>query len=310
MVGSGLGAKRGVLFKDAVALEQAAGLDTVVFDKTGTLTRGEPQVVAVATADGVSKDELLRLVAAAEGDSEHPLARAIVNAAKSRGLPVPAADGFTAVPGAGAIATVDGKRLAVGNGRLLDREHVAPGGLTDRAAALTAEGRTVVQVAIDGRAAAVIAIADAPRDSARGAVSALRQLGVRTVMLTGDNRVTAGRVAAEVGIGGVIAEVLPGDKEAKVSELQRQGRSAASVPGRGRGGTPGCAFLRRGAHGVGDVAAQVVELTGERRFGPASRLPDGGASDRRDAMASRASPCGEDHDDRWAHRSSLVYSSS
>ncbi|MGI8446801.1 MAG: heavy metal translocating P-type ATPase [Streptosporangiaceae bacterium] len=124
MVGSGLGARRGILFKNAAALEQAAGVDTVIFDKTGTLTRGEPEVVAVATADGISEDELLRLVAAAEGDSEHPLARAIVSAAKSRGLEIPPAAGFTAVPGAGAVATVDGKRLAAGNQRLLDREHI------------------------------------------------------------------------------------------------------------------------------------------------------------------------------------------
>jgi Cu2+-exporting ATPase len=162
MVGSGLGARRGILFKNAVALEQAAGLDTIVFDKTGTLTRGEPEVVAMATADGVSEQELLRLVAGAEGNSEHPLARAIVNAAKSRGLPVPEAAGFTAIPGAGAIATVEGKRVAAGNGRLLDGEHVTLGGLSERAAALTTQGQTVVQVAIDGRAAGVIAIADAP----------------------------------------------------------------------------------------------------------------------------------------------------
>src|SRR5690348_11959362 len=119
---------------------------------------------------------------------------------------------FTAVPGAGAIATVEGKRVAVGNGRLLDGEDVRLGGLSERAAAFTAEGRTVVQAAIDGHAAGVIAIADAPRGTAAAAVSALHQLGLRTVMLTGDNRVTAGRVAAEVGIEEVIAEVLPGDK--------------------------------------------------------------------------------------------------
>jgi Cu2+-exporting ATPase len=261
MVGSGLGAKRGILFKNAIALEQAAGLDTVVFDKTGTLTRGEPQVVAVATTGALGEDELLRLVAAAEGDSEHPLAQAIVTAAKSRGLPIPAANGFTAVPGAGAIATVEGKRLAIGNGRLLDREHVAPGGLTERATALAAEGRTAVQVAIDGRAAGVIAIADAPRDSAKAAVSALRQLGVRTVMLTGDNRVTAGRVAVEVGIDEVIAEVLPGDKAAKVSQLQRQGRKVAMV-GDGVNDAPALAQADVGiAIGAGtDVAVETADV--------------------------------------------------
>jgi P-type Cu2+ transporter len=261
MVGSGLGAKRGILFKNAVALEQAAGLDTIVFDKTGTLTRGEPEVVAVATADGVSEDELLRLVAAAEGDSEHPLAQAIVNAAKSRGLPVSQVAGFTAVPGAGAIATVDGKRVAVGNGRLLDREHVPPAGLAERAAALTAQGQTVVQAAVDGHAAGVIAIADAPRDTAKAAVSALHKLGLRTVMLTGDNRVTAGRVAAEVGIEEVIAEVLPGDKAAKVAQLQRQGRKVAMV-GDGVNDAPALAQADVGiAIGAGtDVAVETADV--------------------------------------------------
>jgi P-type Cu2+ transporter len=261
MVGSGLGAKRGILFKNAVALEQAAGLDTIVFDKTGTLTRGEPEVVAVATADGLSEDELLRLVAAAEGDSEHSLAQAIVNAAKSRGLPVPAAAGFTAVPGAGAIATVEGKRVAVGNGRLLDREHVTLGGLSERAAALTAQGQTVVQAAVDGQAAGVIAIADAPRDTAKAAVSALHEMGLRAAMLTGDNRVTAARVAAEVGIDEVIAEVLPGDKAARVAQLQREGRKVAMV-GDGINDAPALAQADVGiAIGAGtDVAVETADV--------------------------------------------------
>jgi Cu2+-exporting ATPase len=261
MVGSGLGAKRGILFKNAVALEQAAGLDTIVFDKTWTLTRGEPEVVAVATAGGLSEDELLRLVAAAEGDSEHPLAQAIVNAAKSRRLPVPQAAGFTAVPGAGAIATVEGKRVAIGNGRLLDREHVRLGGLSERAAALTAQGQTIVQVAIDGHAADVIAIADVPRETAKAAVSALHELGLRTVMLTGDNRVTAGRVAAEVGIEEVIGEVLPGDKAARISQLQRQGRKVAMV-GDGVNDAPALAQADVGiAIGAGtDVAVETADV--------------------------------------------------
>ena len=151
MVGTGLGARRGILFKNASALEQAVTLDTVVFDKTGTLTRGEPEVVEVATADGVSEQDLLRLVAGVEGDSEHPLAQAIVNAARKRGLPTPAAQDFQAVPGHGATATVEGHRLALGNARLLDREHVSLDGLTERAATLAGEGPTTVEVALDGR---------------------------------------------------------------------------------------------------------------------------------------------------------------
>jgi Cu2+-exporting ATPase len=171
MVGTSLGSRRGILFKQANALEQAATLDTVVFDKTGTLTRGDPEVVAVATADGIAaEDELLRLVAAAERDSEHPLARAIVRAAEERGIRRPSAEAFEAVPGYGAIATVEGKRLLIGTARLLDREHVPLNGLATSAAELTGLGRTTVQVALDGRAAGVIALADAPRSTATQAV--------------------------------------------------------------------------------------------------------------------------------------------
>jgi Cu2+-exporting ATPase len=220
MVGTGLGSQRGILFKNATALEQAATLDTVVFDKTGTLTRGEPQVVDIATADGIGEDDLLRLVAAVEGDSEHPLAQAIVNAARQRGLPTPSISAFRAIPGQGATATVEGHRLAVGNARLLDGEHVSLDGLAERAADLAGQGRTTVQVALDGKAAGVIAIADAPRETAQAAVAALSKLGVRAVMLTGDSHATAKRVAAAVGIDEVIAEVLPQDKAAKIKELQ------------------------------------------------------------------------------------------
>jgi P-type Cu2+ transporter len=229
MVGSGLGARRGILFKSAIALERVSGLDTVVFDKTGTLTRGEPEVVAVETADGVEEATLLRLVAAVERDSEHPLAQAIVNAAAARGLQPPPADSFEAIPGEGAIAIVEGRRLAVGNARLLAREHVSLDGLSAAAEWLAGQGRTTIQVGLDGRAAGVIAIADAVRDGSKDAVAALHQLGVRTVMLTGDSRATAERVAAEIGIDHVIAEVLPADKASTVAELQQQGRTVAMV---------------------------------------------------------------------------------
>jgi len=261
MVGTGLGAKRGILFKNAVALEQSTSLDTVVFDKTGTLTRGEPEVVEIATADAVSEGDLLRLVAAAEGDSEHPLAQAIVNAARQRGLDSPPVQNFEAVPGHGAIATVEGKRLAVGNARLLEREQVTLDGLADRAAQLAGQGRTTVQVALDGQAAGVIAIADAPRATAKAAVAALRELGVRAVMLTGDSQATAERVAAEVGIDEVIAEVLPQDKSAKVAELQHQGRRVAMV-GDGVNDAPALAQADVGiAIGAGtDVAVETADV--------------------------------------------------
>ncbi len=261
MVGTGLGARHGILFKNAVALEQAATLDTIVLDKTGTLTRGEPEVVAVATADGVEEDGLLRLVAGAERESEHPLAEAIVKAAEKRGLTAPKAKSFEAVPGHGALAVVEATRLAIGNARLLEREGIALGGLAGQSAALAGEGRTVVHVAVDGRAAALLAIADAPRDTAVEAVAALEALGVRPVMLTGDDRVTAERIAAEVGIEEVLAEVLPADKAAKVAELQREGRKVAMV-GDGVNDAPALAQAEVGiAIGAGtEVAIETADV--------------------------------------------------
>jgi Cu2+-exporting ATPase len=261
MVGSGLGAKRGILVKNAGALERAAALDTVVFDKTGTLTRGEPEVLEIATADGVGEQELLRLVAAAETDSEHPLAQAIVSAARQRGLQPPPVEDFQAVPGHGATATVEGHRLAVGNARLLEREQVSLDGLADRAAKLAGQGRTTVTVALDGKAAGVIAIADSPRDTAKAAVAAIRELGIRAVMLTGDSQATAQRVAAEVGIEEVIAEVLPQNKAARVKELQEQGRTVAMV-GDGVNDAPALAQADLGiAIGAGtDVAIETANV--------------------------------------------------
>ena len=261
MVGTGLGARRGILFKNAIAIEQSARLDTVVLDKTGTLTRGEPEVVAIASVDGGDEDGLLRLVAAVERESEHPLAEAIVRAAEARGLEPPRAEGFEAVAGHGALATVEGRRLAVGNARLFRRQEVPLDGLAERASALAGEGRTVVHVAIDGRAAGLIAIADAPRETAVEAVAALKELGVRPVMLTGDNQATAERIAAEVGIEEVLAEVLPGDKAAKVAELQRQGRKVAMV-GDGVNDAPALAQADVGiAIGAGtDVAIETADV--------------------------------------------------
>ena len=260
MVGTGLGAQRGILFKHALALEEAASLDTVVLDKTGTLTRGEPEVVAIATTDGMAEDEVLRLVAAAERESEHPLAKAIVKAAQERGLEPPPVETFEAVPGHGAVATVEGRHLAVGNARLLDREGISLDGLAERAAELAGEGRTAIQVALDGRAVAVVAIADAPRETAADAIRALKELGVRPVMLSGDSRATAERVAAELGIEEVIAEVLPADKAARVKELQANGRKVAMV-GDGVNDAPALAQADVGiAIGAGtDVAVETAD---------------------------------------------------
>jgi Cu2+-exporting ATPase len=260
MVGTGLGAQRGILFKNAIAIEQSARLDTVVLDKTGTLTRGEPEVVAIA-ADGFGEEQLLRLVGAVERESEHPLAEAIVQAAKDRNVPLPPAERFEAVAGHGAVATVEGRRVLVGNRRLLEREGISLNGLTTRADEMAGAGRTVVHVAVDGAAAGLIAIADAARESAAEAVRALKELDIRPVMLTGDNHQTAERIAAELGIDEVLAEVLPADKAAKVSELQAQGRSVAMV-GDGVNDAPALAQADVGiAIGAGtDVAIETADI--------------------------------------------------
>jgi Cu2+-exporting ATPase len=261
MVGTGLGAKRGILFKNAVALEQVAALDTVVLDKTGTLTKGEPEVVAVIAADELDERELLRAAAAVERESEHPLAEAVVRAAGERGLDAPQASAFEAVAGHGAIATVEGHRVALGNVRLLEREHVSLDGLAERARELAGEGRTVVHVARDGKAAGLVAIADAPRETAAEAITALTEIGIRPVMLTGDNRQTAERIARELGIEEVIAEVLPEEKTEKVKELQRQGRKVAMV-GDGVNDAPALAQADVGvAIGAGtDVAIETADV--------------------------------------------------
>jgi P-type Cu2+ transporter len=253
MVGMGLGARRGILVKNAVALEQTARIDTAVFDKTGTLTAGEPSVVGVITAGEAGEDDLLRLVAAVERESEHPLAQAIVAEARDRGIDVPPAEAFESVPGHGALARVDGRRVSVGNARLMRREGVAEHELEGRAGDMAREGRTVVLVAVDGTAAGAIALADAARPGAADAV--------RAGMLTGDNRATAARVAGEVGIEEVLAEVLPGDKATTVAGLQAQGRRVAMV-GDGVNDAPALAQADVGiAIGTGtDVAVETADI--------------------------------------------------
>jgi Cu2+-exporting ATPase len=261
MVGSSLGAKRGILFKHALALERGAAIDTVVFDKTGTLTRGEPQVVTIAVAPGQNEVALLAAVASAERESEHPLATAIVKAASERGVTLTTPQTFEAVPGHGVLATVDGQRVAIGTHRLIERTGAAVDGLAERATELAGEGRTVVEVALDDDLAGVIAIADAPRETAAEAVRALRELGVSSVMLTGDSQATARRIADQVGIDEVIAEVLPADKAAKVKELQAEGRKVAMV-GDGVNDAPALAQADVGiAIGAGtDVAVETADI--------------------------------------------------
>lgn len=261
MVGSGLGAKRGILFKNATAIEAAARIDTVVLDKTGTLTRGEPEVTEVVLAPGVDEHRLLALVAAVERESEHPLARAVAEHADHTGVPTLRATGFANVAGHGAVAEVDCHRVVVGNRRLMDREGLDLAGLADQREAITSGGRTAVLVAVDGAASAVIGLADAARATSKAAVAALHEAGARVVMLTGDNEATARRIADQLGIDDVIAEVLPEDKAAQVAELQRHGRRVAHV-GDGVNDAPALAAADVGiAIGAGtDVAIETADV--------------------------------------------------
>lgn len=261
MVGTGLGAKRGVLFKNAMSLETSARVQTVVMDKTGTLTKGEPEVTDVITNATTPEDELIRLIAAVERESEHPLAEAVVRYAEAKELATERAEGFENVPGHGAIAQVSGHRVVVGNRRLAEREGIDLADLAGQRDRLATTGRTVVIAAIDGRAAGLIGIADAPRETSATAVRELHALGVEVAMLTGDNQATAERIAEQLGIDTVIAEVLPGDKAAKIAELQAQGRSVAMV-GDGINDAPALAQADLGiAIGAGtDVAIETADL--------------------------------------------------
>jgi len=260
MVGTGLGARRGVLFKNAMALEAAAHIDTVVMDKTGTLTKGEPEVTDVI-ADGIDEARLLALVAAVERESEHPLAKAIVTEAERRSAPTLRAEDFESIPGHGALATVDGQRVVVGNRRLMERDGIDLGELAARRTELAEGGRTAVIVAVDGRAAGLVGMADAARPTAAAAVAELRRLGAEVVMLTGDNEATARRIGSLLGVTTVIAEVLPGDKASKIAELQAQGRKVAMV-GDGVNDAPALAQADIGvAIGAGtDVAIETADI--------------------------------------------------
>ena len=260
MVGTGLGAKRGILFKNAAAIEAAARVGIVVMDKTGTLTKGEPEVTELHT-DGLSEIEVLALAAGVERDSEHPLAEAIVRRAEQIGAARLSVSDFESVPGQGAIALVDGHHVAVGNSRLMEREKVSLNGLVDRRDEMEMVGRTVVMVAVDGHASAVIGISDAPRPTAKAAVETLQQQGVEVVMLTGDNRATAERIARELGIREVIAEVLPADKASQIAELQRAKKKVAMV-GDGVNDAPALAQADLGiAIGAGtDVAIETADV--------------------------------------------------
>ncbi|TJW50827.1 MAG: copper-translocating P-type ATPase [Mesorhizobium sp.] len=226
MVGTGLGASNGILFKNAAALEEATKLNVIVFDKTGTLTMGQPKVVEIVPVAGVSPDEVLQVAAAVDQGSDHPLAVAIVERAKD--LKLPKVSGFLNIEGKGASAVV-GSPVFLGNRRLMDEQKIDLLTLGERAETLKGEGRTVIHVARSGKLLGLIAIADTPRPTAIATIAKLHEQGVRVAMLTGDNAGTAKRIADMLGIDIVLAEVLPGQKADKIKELQGQGLKVGMV---------------------------------------------------------------------------------
>ena len=262
MVGTGLGATRGVLVRDGAAIQALDGADTLVFDKTGTLTRGEPRVAEIRTLGNAAEVELLRLAAAVEKGSEHPLSRAIVGAAQERDLSLPPARGVEAIVGRGVRGEVDGKTVLIGNLRLLREAGIAETGAEDLVAALQHEARTVVLVGMGETLLGAIALEDAVRDDAPDTIGALHELGFRTVMLTGDTDVAARVVASAVGITEYRSGLLPADKVEAVRELQAGGASVAFV-GDGINDAPALKIADVGlAVGTGtDIAIEAADIT-------------------------------------------------
>jgi Cu+-exporting ATPase len=262
MVATGKGAGAGVLFRNAEAIEVLRKVDTLVMDKTGTLTEGKPRLVSLQPAAGWSEGDLLRLAASLERGSEHPLAAAIVGGAEERGAVLAAASDFQSVTGQGVKGFVEGRQVALGNRALMDGLGIDLGDLPARADQLRQDGQTVMLVAVDGRPAGLLGVADPVKESAAEAVRRLRDLGLRLVMLTGDNRTTAEAVARQVGIDEVIAEVLPDAKAEAVKRLQKEGRVVA-MAGDGVNDAPALAQAEVGiAMGTGtDVAMESAGVT-------------------------------------------------
>ena len=262
MVGVGKGAGAGVLIRSAEALERMEKVSVLVFDKTGTLTEGRPRVVAVVPAEGLAEAEVLTLAAALERSSEHPLAAAVLAAARERGLAPPDAAGFASVTGKGVTGTVGGRPVALGNAALMAGLGVDPGGLAARADALRADGATALFLAADGKAAGVLAIADPVKPTTPAALAALKADGIRIVMLTGDHRATAEAVAKRLGIDEVQAEVLPEDKHRIVRRLRAEG-GVVAMAGDGVNDAPALAEADVGiAMGTGtEVAMQSAGVT-------------------------------------------------
>ena len=262
MVGIGKGARFGILVKNAEALQRLEKVDTLVVDKTGTLTYGKPSVEKIIVAEGFTSDEVLRLAAGVERASEHPLAGAIVAAAHERQVVIPEVSDFSAQTGSGAIGIVADRRVVLGTAKLLKEKGIDAEALCVQAANLRRDGATAIYVAIDGRLAAVISIADQVKDSTPGALEALRKSGIRIVMLTGDNLTTAEAVARKLGIDKVEAELLPEQKAVVVQRLRSDGRIVA-MAGDGVNDAPALAAADVGiAMGPGaDVAIESAGIT-------------------------------------------------
>ena len=262
MVGVGKGAQAGVLIKNAEALERFAAVDTIVVDKTGTLTEGKPALVAVEPAAGQDENELLTLTASLERSSAHPLAHAIIAGAEARSLDLLPVDGFESVSGKGVVGQIEGRRVAIGNAALMQVEGADRPDIADAAGRYRDEGATVMFVAIDGRFAGLVAVADPIKPTTAPAVELLHKEGLRVIMLTGDNRRTAEAVARKLGIDEVIADVLPQDKDAVIDRLKREGRVVA-MAGDGVNDAPALARADIGiAMGTGaDVAMESAGVT-------------------------------------------------
>jgi Cu+-exporting ATPase len=262
MVGTGRGAMAGVLIKNAEALEVMEKVDTLVTDKTGTLTVGKPRLTAVVASGGFSEGEILALGASLERASEHPLAAAIVAGAEEKGLSLTTVDSFESHTGKGVTGRIGGRSVAIGNLKLLDALNVAPGSLGTQAEAMRAEGQTVMFVALDGRPAGLIGVADPIKETTAEAIRQLHEEGLQIVMLTGDSKATAEAVARKLGIDRVIAEVLPEQKTELVKQLQAEGRIVA-MAGDGINDAPALAQAQVGvAMGTGtDVAMESAGVT-------------------------------------------------
>ena len=262
MVGVGKAAEYGILIRKGEALQQAGKLTTIVLDKTGTVTEGRPAVTALVPAQGWDEQKLLAAAASIETGSEHPLAEAIVSAAKDKGLKLSPAGGFEAITGHGVTATVDGKKVLLGNARLMAQHDIPLGNLPAQADALAARAQTPMYLAVDGAAAGIVAVADPVKADSKAAIARLHEIGLKVVMITGDNRATAEAVAREVGVDEVMAEVLPGEKADKVTALQQRGEIVGMV-GDGINDAPALAQSDVGyAIGTGtDVAIESADVT-------------------------------------------------